>query len=256
MTFDMASLRKGLDEYIILSSQQSSYAEALQNKSLDGVGNGILECCLRCMLVGNFVTAHELLPKARQFLRGAIEHGEVPRYYFHGGTESGRLNALAMCNWFIDARHDDDSLKQAVRWKELWFAEKGDTHSREVQLSLAQYLDAGEYTTLVARFEHAGIKAPQHLKNIRGEGTMAYVIARQRLGLAYGEKEVAEAIQSFLKRNVPSWLGHEWDFDATAQWMKIAFWKPGDDPIATFLKCYDYLPGIEAPAYPPTRDSA
>ncbi len=39
-------------------------------------------------------------------------------------------------------------------------------------------------------------------------------------------------------------------YDTVALWMKIAFWQPGDDPVATLLRCYDYLPGFERPQYP------
>lgn len=52
-----------------------------------------------------------------------------------------------------------------------------------------------------------------------------------------------------MKRNVAAWLdsGHQ---NRMTKWMKIAFWKPGDDLITTLLKCYDYLPDLEPPAYP------
>jgi hypothetical protein len=53
-----------------------------------------------------------------------------------------------------------------------------------------------------------------------------------------------------LKRSVkPVWLdfGHA---TTVALWMKVAFWKPGDDPIATLLKCYQFMPEFEPPKYP------
>ena len=79
---------------------------------------------------------------------------------------------------------------------------------------------------------------------------MSYVLARHRLGLEYTDEEVDKALHSFLKRNVRSeWLDRGQQTTA-ARWMKIAFWKPGDDPVATFLKCYDYLGDFEPPKYP------
>jgi hypothetical protein len=80
---------------------------------------------------------------------------------------------------------------------------------------------------------------------------MCYVLARQRLGLEYSAEESHTALEKFLMGQVDTeWLaaGH---YDRAAEWMKIAHWRTGDDPIATVLRCYDYLPGRIAPAHPP-----
>ena len=50
--------------------------------------------------------AESFFRKARKFLRAAIEHKEIPRYYFPGGTESQRLVRFAMCEWFVNRKHD------------------------------------------------------------------------------------------------------------------------------------------------------
>jgi hypothetical protein len=85
---------------------------------------------------------------------------------------------------------------------------------------------------------------------MRGEGIMSYVLARHRLGLEYSAEEVDKALRSFLKRNMHSqWLDRGL-YRRVAQWMKIAFWKPGDDPIVTLLKCYEFMPELEPPKYP------
>jgi hypothetical protein len=55
-------------------------------------------------------------------------------------------------------------------------------------------------------------------------------------------------LESFLKRSVPAWL-ELGDYEAVALWMKPAYWRPGDDPIDTLLKCYDYRPGVAPPEY-------
>ncbi|HEX3725352.1 MAG TPA: hypothetical protein VHV08_03885 [Pirellulales bacterium] len=114
---------------------------------------------------------------------------------------------------------------------------------------MATYLDAGEYETLMRRYEIAGIKEPRQLGSIRGEGTMAYAMAQQRLGLKHTAEEVHGALDTFLKRNVDTWLGTGHS-DTVARWMKIAFWQPPDDPIAMLLRCYDYLPELDRPEYP------
>jgi hypothetical protein len=196
-----------------------------------------------------FDEATELLPKAMHFLTRAVEVDEVPRYYFHGGTEAHRLATLAMCRWLAECKHDLDSLRKSIIWRELWFNEQRGVERVESQFVLPNYLDGEEYDALFRRFEASKLKAPTRLRNIHGQGTMSYVIARHRLGLEYTADEVAAAIETFLKRSVQEWLSVG-QAATVAQWMKIAFWKPGDDPIATLLHSYDYLPGLEPPKYP------
>ena len=217
---------------------------------MEGCGVSILDCCLQCFLVGLFDFGNELLPKAQEFFRAAVDSGEIPRGYHRGATEAIRFENFALCNWLLDGRNDLSRLKDSVRWMEVWFDEHGDEHPPSVQLSLAPYFEAEEYEVLIARFEHAKLKPPKRLACIRGEGTMAYVLAKLRLGSSYAESDAQAALNAFLKRSVPAWLGHQGNYRRAARWMKIAFWKPGDDPIATCLKCYDYLP-FNPPPYTP-----
>jgi hypothetical protein len=249
MTFDPDHVRNNLIEVLIPMDREVEIAEALADRSLKGTGDFIYDNCVQCYLVGFFDVGRELFPKARAFLRAAIDNQEIPRYYFPGGTEAARLGRLAMCEWFIDRTHDLSSLKQSVEWKERDLSKDRRPDRVAVQLSLARYVDAEEYATLIQRFEATGLKAPKNIRNIQGEGTMGYVIARNRLGLQYTSEEVDAAVNTFLKRNVPAWCDGG-NYQTLSRWMKIAFWKPADDPIATLLKCYNYLPGLEPPAYP------
>ncbi len=151
----------------------------------------------------------------------------------------------------MEGREDLKSLKASVAWREEWFADdKRHLDKVHVQTSLAPYLEAGEYETLVRRFESVKLSRPKNLRRIQGEGTMCYVLALHRLGLDYTAEEIAAALETFLKRSVGRWLGSGLYSDA-ARWMKIAHWHPGDDPISTVLRCYDYLPGLKPPKYPP-----
>ena len=251
MTFDPIRVRKNLEVSVALS-RRTTLSDALSDNALHGHGSGILGDALRCYIVGLFDIGRELVLKARCYLRMAIEEQEVSPRYLRGSSEALRLNDFAMCTWLIEERSDLPNLKEAVRWSEIWFAdEPGKPNKTEVQLSLAHYLDAEEYQALVERYESAGLKKPKSLRHIQGEGTMAYVIARQRLGLDYTPGEIEVAIDTFFKRKIPVWLDRDGLYDTAALWMKLAFWKPGDDPIATLLKCYDYLPGVARPEDPP-----
>lgn len=250
MKFDPVIDLKRLKEFSIPAARQDEFAEAFRMRVLDSYGSSILRTAVECLLLGQFDMGKELMLKAWAFINAAIEHKEIPRGYGRGATEWFRLNDLALCNWFLKGRHDLESLQEAVRWKEIWFSESGDNNKYEVQLTLPKYLDAEAYDTLFHRFAAVGLKVPKSLPRIKGEGTMAYVLARHRLGLEYSDEEVDKALHSFLKRNVRSEWIERGGYTTAARWMKIAFWKPGDDPVATFLKCYDYLGDFDPPKYP------
>lgn len=253
MTFSPKILRDNLVEWKIQSMRNATLSASREDLALDGCGSEMLRSGTICFLIGFVEVGVEYLEKGREFLRTAIAENELPRGYYHGGTEAHRLRDLALCNWFLD-RHDDlESLGEAVDGYEVYFLERAAKKLKlskpGMQFALPTYLDSQEYERLFKRFDETGLKKPAKLKNIHGEGTMSYVIARQRLGLEYTADQMTAALEAFLKRNVPVWLNTGL-YDTTARWMKRAFWKPGDDPVATLLKCYDYMPEHIAPDYP------
>ena len=71
----------------------------------EGRANCLLRDGIRCCLVGFFEVGNALLVKARRWYEAAIEECEIPRHYFHGGTESSRHENLALCNWLIESRY-------------------------------------------------------------------------------------------------------------------------------------------------------
>ena len=133
-----------------------------------------------------------------------------------------------------------------MRWRDVYLTEDDDWDNTEIQFTLPLYLEAEAYQRVIEIFEQSAIKPPKSLKQIRGEGTMSYVMARSRLTGNPAPLEVQDALHIFFKRQVPYWLGHG-QYSTAARWMKIAFWQPGREPIATVLRCYDYLPGLERP---------
>jgi hypothetical protein len=250
MKFDPLSDRAVLEDLTIPLAKRDTIDEAREQRALYGFGSSILDTGIECCLLGYFDDGRELLAKALSFLRAAVEENEVPKSYSRGATEKLRLCDFALCEWLVEGRNDLSKRTQAVRWKELWFDALGRTDKTEVQFNLPYYLDAQAYETLFHRFQVTGLMPPKSLRQIRGEGTMAYVLARHRLGLEYSEKDVSRGLDSFFKRSMRSaWLDYGLR-DTVALWTKIAFWRPGDDPIATLLRCYDYLPEFERPKYP------
>ncbi len=245
MTFDPKEKKRQLKGFAIAHYRERSMADAKEKAALNGTGRGMTGCGVQCLLVGFFDIGQELLLKARIYVRASIEHKEEP--YF---TEHDRLYDFALLNWLVARSHDLKSLKAAVGLKERWFSDQPTVLKTEVQAALPGYLDAEEYETLMRRYEGAGLTKPANLRRIQGEGTMCYVIARHRLGLDYTPEEIKAAVDTFLKRRVSQWLGHAGAYTDAAHWMKLAFWKKGDDPIAAVLRCYDYLPGLKPPKYP------
>ena len=250
MNFDPVTDRATLLELMLPLAKQDNLDEAREHRSLYGFGSSMLGTGIECFLLGYFEDGREISTKALSFLRTAVAEKEIPKSYNRGATEKLQLCDFALCEWLVESRNDLNKRTEAVRWKELWFDSLGRTDKTEVQLTLPYYLDAEEYDALFHRYDAAGLKPPKSLRNIRGQGTMSYVLARHRRGLEYSDEEVRAALDSFLKRNVrEDWLDRG-QYDTVALWMKIAFWQPGDDPIATLLRCYDYLPEFERPKYP------
>jgi hypothetical protein len=250
MKFDPKKRKKSLRELMIRHCRDMEYARALENRALVGHADTILSTAIECLLVGFFDVGRELLLKARIFLWAAIEDDEVSRLYSKGLSECHRMRDYVLCFWLKHGHHDENSADEAAKWRDVWFDESPAAAKKDIQLALTEYLEAGQYERVIERFQWAGAKKPKSLRHIRGEGSMCYAIARQRLGLEYTREELDAATETFLRRHVPEWLGWQGRVIDTARWMKLAHWKNGDDPVATLLRAYDYLPGLKPPKYP------
>ncbi len=247
MRFDPQSRRRNLQTEFLDYLYNLSYEQISHERTMDSSGCLIINIAIECYLVGLPSDGSALLQKAHTFLRVAHEQNEYDKVGM--GIV---LEYLAIANWLVNRQTDLESLVLSVDWTEKRFAaERTKPDKGDVQLSLPPYLEAERYDTLIARYESARLKQPKNIRRILGEGTMCYVLARHRLGLEYTDEEIAAALETFLKRSVKEWLGRYGNFITAALWMKIAHWKPGDDPIATLLRCYDYLPGLKPPKYTP-----
>jgi hypothetical protein len=250
MRFDPKKSRRDLKSYLIDLHRKASLGEAMEENCLANYGSYMLDCAVECFLVGFFEVGLELTAQAHVFFREAIERKEPAKLYVRELTEVYRLQGFALCNWLIHGQHDLESLTQAAHWRDIWFEEHPNLVHGDIQYVLTDYLEAERYETLVERFLQAGAKKPTNLRRVQGEGTLCYAIARQCLGLEYTADEIETAINTFLKRRIPQWLGGDGRWTGAARWMKLAFWNKGEDPIATVLRCYDYLPGLKPPKYP------
>lgn len=247
MKFDPSISRRSLKSIVLKMDHEISVEKASQQGAVGSWGVSLYNTAVECCLVGLFSDANELIPKARHFLQEAVRRHERSKV-----AAGAVFDNLALANWFLDRKADIHSARAGVDLKEDWFAvEKKKPDKSNVQLALPPYLEAERYELLIARYESAGLKKPANIHRILGQGTMCYVMARHRLGLEYTAEEIAAALETFLKRSVKEWLGRYGAFSTAARWMKIAHWRPGDDPVATILRCYDYLPDLKPPKYPP-----
>ena len=249
MTFEPRRDREQLlnATFGIHNSLCEDFHEVQSRHALQGHASSYLNDAIRCFLVGLFDEGRALAVKARDWLQAAIEQGEIPNYYFHGGTESRRYDELAQCNWLLRSQHDADNLAASVRWRDVYLTEDDDWTNTEIQLTLPLYLEAQAYERVNEIFGQSTIKPPKSLKHIRGEGTMSYVLACARQTHDHSAPELQDALDRFLRRQVRYWLGYG-HYTNAARWMKIAFWQTGTDAVSTLLRCYDYLPEFERPA--------
>lgn len=242
--FDPQRSREELQNWTLEVFQNLSFEDAYHHKQLGYCGIPASEVAVETLLVGLFEEGKDLLNRANTFLRLSLDRRE------QNELDKGIiLERAALLDWLQYRKDDKKTPRAAVSWHENSF----DTGRRvpgkaEVQRALPVYLEAQEYEKLITRFESAGLQAPASLSRIRGQGTMAYVIAKQRLSGEYDQPSVNQALKAFLSRSVPKWLGRG-HFTTAARWMKIAHWQYIDDPFASLLRCYDYLSGLAPPEY-------
>jgi hypothetical protein len=244
MKFDPNRSKSELEEYVINAMTAMTLEEALHKQCLGNSGSITLGAGIECLVVGLFDIGKEVVNTSLQRLRLADEIRESS----HPGRATV-LHELAFAHWLQSGHEDTKALDESVDCRETWFDECKSIDKVNVQLSLAPYIEAKRYETIIHRYESSRLTPPKNIRRIQGEGTMCYVMARQRLGLDYTTEEVEAALNTFIKRRIGDWM--EGLYTTAARWMKIAHWKPGDDPIATILRVYDYLPELEPPKYPP-----
>jgi hypothetical protein len=218
-------------------------AEARSERSMGNHASSFVRMAVQCLVVGFDDPAYQLLQKAKSWLETAIAENEIPRSYFQYGTEASRFRDLALCKWFLDGTHDSASLSRAVSLREQYFETRG-ADKVEVGMVLPIYVEAGDNDLGMRRFESTrGMSPPKSLRNVSGEGRMAYVLCRQHLDGDYVQSDIDEALQRVFRRHMDEWLNHG-QATTAARWMKIAHWDrthSTESAKAALLHCYDYV---------------
>jgi hypothetical protein len=234
----------GVEYFLARSLDDAAASRALTRGADMRIVEGV-----RCVLVDFNDEARELLYKAKEWLEHAIATEEKPRHYFRYGTEAGRHENLALCNWLLSDLDDHENLNAAVSFGALYNADNP-PNKEAVAIELPVYIDARCYDEALALYErHWGAKKPTGLKSIKGEAAMSYVIAAAHVRREYSDEEVSSAIDGFLRHKVPDFLEHG-GYPYLARWLKIAHWSDNPQRLSAFetvRRCYDYLPNVARP---------
>lgn len=223
-----------------------------ETRSVGGLASSAdadLNMAIRCVLVGYDEAAQELMNRAHHWLSVAIQENERPRAYAIGGTEAQRHLNLALCNWLLYGRQDEENFRLHVQFYEQFLERTRNCRNKsEISLALPHYLDAGVCDLVLARFSEAGLTPPASPAAPRTDAEMCYILCASDSDAA--SEELPVLAKNFLNRNTNTWLSNG-NFLHAAEWMKIVHWNGSGSkspPKLAVLKCYDYLTGVAAPA--------
>jgi hypothetical protein len=90
MTFDPKLTKDNLLEWEIKMHREYVLSRQIKDRCAASVGEGILETAIRCILVGFYKEARELLLKGRMYVHAAIEENEIPVSYSKGSVTASR----------------------------------------------------------------------------------------------------------------------------------------------------------------------
>ena len=191
--FDPQRSRDELQNWTLEVFRKLSFEDAYHQRQLGYCGIAASEVAVETMLVGLFKDSKDLISRAHAFLMLSIGRKEQSEH-----SKASILERAALMAWLQYRKDDRKSPRAAVEWNENAFHTEESHRESEVQRGLPIYLEAQEYQKLITRFESTGSKAPASLGRIRGQGTMAYVIAKQRLGIDFDQPSVAQSLDAFL----------------------------------------------------------
>jgi hypothetical protein len=233
----------------VARQERKSIAEVRLKCALGSNGESMITNAVQCILVGLFDDAQRLLTKADKWLSIAIKEKETPQHnYGEYATEASRFANLHLCRWLLHGRNDVILAKQSIEHWNRWLAANG-SDKGNLTLLLPLFIEARACRDTITHFDATrGMAPPEGPQKATRQAQVCYVLAKRRLGEAYQDVDEVALLERFFKCHVDPMLA-ESQYKDVARWMKIAHWQEGDDPFATVLRCYDYLP-YDPPAYP------
>jgi hypothetical protein len=250
--FDLVKKRKiALDTCGYRLTLSHTFEETKAKRSLTYITWHQLNDAVLCFILGFDEPAVELLERAFDWVRIAIEEDEDRSHETPGVMRGMRFRTLAMCKWLLRNEHDEESLRQAAQYADrVRIAQRFEQDLAGVSLSLPEFADAAAYERALEIFaDCTKLSPPKSLGKINNEAQMVYVLARLKLGIEGDEAAVAAGANKFLRKHMDHWLEHG-HYDRAAQWLKILHWNDTDrqQPAKlVVMKCYDYLPAQRPP---------
>lgn len=198
----------------------------LRNKALDssmpaysvaGGANGLLTGAIRCLLVGMEAEGQELLAKCDLWMTDALGRAL-------GGEDVGNEFRchfdLALCRWLTGPPAVPPDL---TRGYDLLAADIGPVGARtrlDVEEALPLWLDGGRIEECIAAFEQFESRDKPDRRRSHSPGSLAYLIARERLQPSLDRPTLARLFDDFLSKQVPEMLGRGYYRDYT-RWVKL-----------------------------------
>jgi len=247
--FNPHKTREHLDAiYGVPLHRSRNIEEVAEINALGSHASSMISSAIRCILVGYDDVGHELLAKSKLWAEEAIKKDEPQAQDIPPGEDFIIHEELALCNWLLSGKHDEENSRAGVRNSSLYYSGcKKDKVS--IALAISAYIDAFAYEATLELIESTpGLKQPSSAKRVSGPAGMSYIIAAHHVRDEYSADEVQAALQKFLQRKMCEWVhGH---YSTLARWLKIAYFNESETPLTpkeTLLKAYDYLLDAEYP---------
>lgn len=252
--FDPSRRRKSFEDFGIQYALNIQYDSS---RPMGSVGLSQLELTIGAWIVGLEKETALLVPRALEWINGAIEGGEVfgesPDYHMQNLCW-GKAIAL----WMLDDSTEVQAWEQA-RQHHAAAAEESlalinedtaraifsKTHFTTYRLDdyLALCIGAQQYELGVEEFEKYHGPAPLKASQIKKPREFGYLSCMQILGREYDVKSVFRAGRQVLRAHLDSdWLS-KGQFIRAATWLKVVYSSSGEQltPLQTLLKAHDYL---------------
>lgn len=252
--FDPSKRRKSFEDFGIQYALNVRYDSS---RAMGNVGLSQLELVIGAWLVGLEKEIAPVLPRALEWINGAIEGGET----FGESPDFHKQNlwwGKAIAQWMLDGSTDTQAWEQARQHhaaaaqeslalinenatRAIFSKAHFSTHRLDDYLALC--VGAQQYELGIEEFKKYHPSVPLNASRITQPREFGYVLCMQALGREYDTESVFRAGQQVMRTHLDGdWLS-KGQFIRAATWLKIVYSSSGEQlsPLETLLKAYDYL---------------
>jgi hypothetical protein len=244
--FDLAEQRKhAMALYGVPLCLSTSVDECRQFKSMASSAWGVCLETVRSVIVGWVEPVQQLADKGIELASASIAENE------HDESDFNRVcafSALALLDWVktnaSQPKHSHDVGEALTKY---YKAHEISPQSFNNTVDLLLAVEA--HAALLNLYAASRMTPPKSPKTAKSPANVGYVIAKQATERCFNEDDLAKSIHAMLQAHVePKWLcgGH---LVRAANWMKVAYWSPGESAVTTIQRARDFLAKDE-PATP------